>query len=64
MPKPDSEKRPDQLGPYRILRTLGRGGMGVVYQGVNLQTEETVAVKVLAAGFHHDTGLRQRFEVE
>ncbi len=64
MPKPDSDKLPDQLGPYRILRTLGRGGMGVVYQGVNLQTEETVAVKVLAAGFHHDTGLRQRFEVE
>ncbi|MDI9442560.1 MAG: serine/threonine-protein kinase, partial [Planctomycetota bacterium] len=49
---------------YRILRTLGRGGMGVVYQGVNLQTEEAVAVKVLAAALIHDPGLRQRFEGE
>ena len=23
----------DQLGPYQIVRKLGRGGMGIVYEG-------------------------------
>ena len=27
----DSSPRPDQIGPYKILTTLGEGGMGTVY---------------------------------
>ncbi len=64
MAKSDREPQPEQMGPYRILRTLGRGGMGVVYQGVHVETEEEVAVKVLATEFTSNEGLRQRFEVE
>ncbi|HEX2906656.1 MAG TPA: serine/threonine-protein kinase, partial [Phototrophicaceae bacterium] len=32
---------------YEIGPLLGRGGMGAVYQGVDLQTQEPVAIKVL-----------------
>ena len=64
MAKKDHEPQPEQMGPYRILRTLGRGGMGVVYQGVHIETGEDAAVKVLAAEFASNEGLRQRFEAE
>lgn len=64
MEKPGHEKPPEQMGPYRVVRTLGRGGMGVVYEGIHVETEETAAVKVLAAAFTSNEGLRQRFEGE
>ncbi len=64
MTNPEKEPQPEQMGPYRILRTLGRGGMGVVYQGVHLETGEAAAVKVLAAAFTANEGLRLRFEGE
>jgi serine/threonine-protein kinase len=64
MAKRDQEPQPEQMGPYRILRPLGRGGMGVVYQGVHIETGESAAVKVLASAFTSNEGLRQRFEVE
>ena len=55
---------PQQLGPYRLTTRLGRGGMGAVYEGVNDQTGEPVAVKILASHLADDSGLRQRFEAE
>ena len=54
----------ERLGPYQIMRELGRGGMGTVYEGVNLDTDEPAAVKLLAAPLADNEGFRERFEAE
>lgn len=56
----------EHLGPYRIERLLGRGGMGAVYAGVHQETGVAAAIKVLAESLAVDARFRQRFlgEVE
>ena len=41
------DKLPAQLGDYRILRYLGEGGMGVVYEAVRESLRSHVALKVM-----------------
>ncbi len=41
---------PATLGRFRIVATLGRGGMGIVYRAVDPRTQAEVALKSLAAG--------------
>lgn len=55
---------PQQLGPYRLLRLVGRGGMGSVHAAENIETGDPAAVKVLAAAWSRDEGLRARFRAE
>lgn len=54
----------EQLGPYRLIRRVGRGGMGTVYEGVNLENGDSAAVKVLAPSLASEEGFRERFEAE
>src|SRR5215471_18284415 len=54
----------DRLGPYRIVRMIGAGGMGEVYQTHDTRLNRTVAVKVLAARLADNVDARERFERE
>jgi serine/threonine protein kinase/WD40 repeat protein len=52
------------LGDYRIVREIGRGGMGIVYEAVQLSLGRKVAVKVLPLVGALDPKQLQRFKNE
>lgn len=54
---------PQQVGPYRILGTLGEGGMGVVYLAEQERPKRTVALKVVRPEVM-GAALLKRFEFE
>jgi serine/threonine-protein kinase len=55
----------DRIGPYRIVKELGRGGMGSVYLAnrADQEFEKQVAIKVARAGFLTEESLK-RFRAE
>jgi eukaryotic-like serine/threonine-protein kinase len=55
---------PERLGDYRILREIGRGGMGVVYEAEQETLGRRVAIKVLPGHLLSDEKLRARFRRE
>jgi serine/threonine-protein kinase len=55
---------PEYIGPYRVIRLLGRGGMGNVYEGVHETTKERVAVKMIAEDLAREPRFHGRFEAE
>ena len=56
----------ERIGAYRLLRTLGQGGMGTVYLGArdDDQFQRIVAIKVLRAGLSHRPELQLLFRTE
>ncbi len=56
--------QPELLGPYRIIKRIGRGGMGTVYAAINEQTNEPAAIKVLNPALSDEAGFRDRFAIE
>ena len=58
------EPTPEMVGPYRIIRVLGKGGMGTVYEGQDPGTGKPVAIKCLSSfQIMHDVALN-RFKRE
>ncbi len=59
---------PNTVGPYRLLRVLGRGSMGVVHLAIDRATKRLVALKTLDLGYGTDDPESQeasaRFRVE
>ena len=53
-----------ELGPYRITKVVGAGGMGHVYRAIDTRLHRTVAIKVLRNELATDEQFRERFERE
>lgn len=53
-----------ELGDFRLLREIGRGGMGVVYEAEQISLHRRVALKVLPFASALDSRQLQRFKNE
>ena len=56
-------EHPQQIGPYRLVRKLGQGGMGIVYLAQDADFR-LVALKVLRPELATDADYRRRFTRE
>ncbi|QEL13675.1 serine/threonine-protein kinase [Limnoglobus roseus] len=63
-PKEATERTPERLDEYRILREVGRGGMGVVYEAERTTDGRRVAVKTLPLATGWQPIDRERFRNE
>ncbi len=59
-----ADRPPARLGEFRILREIGRGGMGVVYEAEQPSLRRRVALKVLPPALAHDPRVLARFRRE
>ncbi len=59
-----SESELGQLGDFRLIREIGRGGMGIVYEAEQLTLRRRVALKVLPFASSLDPRQLQRFKNE
>ncbi|HKM52939.1 MAG TPA: serine/threonine-protein kinase, partial [Isosphaeraceae bacterium] len=53
-----------KLGDYRIVRELGRGGMGVVYEAQRESLQNRVALKIMHPRYRTDPSSVRRFQTE
>lgn len=59
-----SERLGQRIGPYRILKQLGMGGMSEVYLAEDTRLDRRVALKILPAYFASDDDRLRRFQRE
>jgi serine/threonine protein kinase len=60
----DQDSETHRLGDFEIVREIGRGGMGVVYEARQVSLNRKVALKVLSGGLGLTTKAVQRFRRE
>jgi serine/threonine protein kinase len=53
-----------QIGTYKVLQEIGRGGVGVVYAAEDVRLGREVALKALAPAYTQDPARRQRLKRE
>jgi serine/threonine protein kinase len=59
-----SDRIPERIAHYEIVRLIGRGGMGVLYQARDADTRREVALKVMSPDILEDEEARARFRQE
>lgn len=52
------------MGTFEITEHIATGGMGEVYRGVNIHTQEPVAIKIVLAALAHDEKIMNLFQKE
>ncbi|MHC4971847.1 MAG: serine/threonine-protein kinase [Planctomycetota bacterium] len=63
--EPDTHvQEPQMIGNYRLVREIGRGGMGVVYEAEQVNMERRVALKVLSVSITGTPQAVKRFQRE
>ena len=60
----EDQDRKRRIGRYEIIKELGQGAMGIVYQALDPNIQRAVALKVLRPGLSSDQEFRQRFQRE
>jgi eukaryotic-like serine/threonine-protein kinase len=60
----EPKDQPKVLGGFRVLGEIGRGGMGIVYEAVQVSLGRRVALKVLTRASALEPSLKARFELE
>ena len=54
----------EEIGPYRVVRRIGGGGMGAVFEAFDVALGRRAALKVIAPDLARDAGFRARFTAE
>ena len=54
----------ENVGPYRVVEQLGRGGMATVFKAYHASLDRYVAIKVLHPAFREDANFLARFQRE
>ena len=60
----DDEKHQKRLGDFEIIRELGRGGMGIVYEARQVSLKRKVALKVISGSLGLSSKAVLRFQRE
>ena len=62
--RPTNEEGFPEIADYRVVREIGRGGMGVVYEAHQISLDRNVALKVLPELGRGTEKAKKRFQIE